>query len=139
MLDLNQGGSSQDGKVYLQESYWWAYMHPKRMRVFDRQWLVNLILWGSFGQDKGPAVRAIQIPASATSAIRTSKPLRQMTAGGARAHLAAAAAGEEFAPDRSSKLEGAEQHQHLVGQKRALSSASVGHGERLGLSRLWNM
>lgn len=33
---------------YLQKVYWWAYLHPKAVRLFERQWLVNLILWGNF-------------------------------------------------------------------------------------------
>lgn len=33
---------------YLEETYWWAYVHPKALAVFERQWLVNLILWGNF-------------------------------------------------------------------------------------------
>ncbi|MBK7540807.1 MAG: methyltransferase domain-containing protein [Candidatus Competibacteraceae bacterium] len=33
---------------YLQETYWWAYIHPAAVRFFERQWLVNLILWGNF-------------------------------------------------------------------------------------------
>jgi len=33
--------------AYLQETYWWAYLHPKAIRVFEREWLVNLILWGN--------------------------------------------------------------------------------------------
>jgi ubiquinone/menaquinone biosynthesis C-methylase UbiE len=33
---------------YLDETYWWAYVHPNAVRVFERQWLVNLILWGNF-------------------------------------------------------------------------------------------
>jgi ubiquinone/menaquinone biosynthesis C-methylase UbiE len=32
---------------YLRENYWWAYVHPGAVRVFERQWLVNLILWGN--------------------------------------------------------------------------------------------
>jgi len=35
---------------YLERHYWWAYMHPNAVRVFERQWLVNLILWGNFGR-----------------------------------------------------------------------------------------
>ena len=34
--------------AYLQKIYWWAYLHPKAVRVFEREWLVNLILWGNF-------------------------------------------------------------------------------------------
>jgi len=33
---------------YLEETYWWAYVHPGAVRFFERQWLVNLILWGNF-------------------------------------------------------------------------------------------
>ncbi|HRC71541.1 MAG TPA: rhodoquinone biosynthesis methyltransferase RquA [Candidatus Competibacter sp.] len=50
--------------AYLQETYWWAYVHPAAVRFFERQWLVNLILWGNFNRlrdlaldELGPAVR----------------------------------------------------------------------------------
>ena len=33
---------------YLQRTYWWAYIHPFGVKVFERQWLVNLILWGNY-------------------------------------------------------------------------------------------
>ncbi len=33
---------------YLQAHYWWAYVHPNAVNVFERQWLVNLILWGNY-------------------------------------------------------------------------------------------
>jgi len=33
---------------YLRAHYWWAYVHPRAVRVFERQWLVNLILWGNY-------------------------------------------------------------------------------------------
>lgn len=33
---------------YLQATYWWAYIHPWGVRLFERQWLVNLILWGNY-------------------------------------------------------------------------------------------
>lgn len=35
---------------YLQDHYWWAYVHPRAVNVFERQWLVNLILWGSYNR-----------------------------------------------------------------------------------------
>lgn len=35
---------------YLKHVYWWAYVHPRAVYVFERQWLVNLILWGNFGR-----------------------------------------------------------------------------------------
>lgn len=34
--------------TYLQQTYWWAYLHPMSVRIFERQWLINLILWGNF-------------------------------------------------------------------------------------------
>jgi ubiquinone/menaquinone biosynthesis C-methylase UbiE len=32
---------------YLQDTYWWAYLHPKAFWFFEREWVVNLILWGN--------------------------------------------------------------------------------------------
>jgi ubiquinone/menaquinone biosynthesis C-methylase UbiE len=43
--------------AYLQETYWWAYVHPKAVRFFERQWLVNLILWGNFARLRDAALR----------------------------------------------------------------------------------
>lgn len=31
---------------YLEKYYWWAYVRPWGVRIFEREWLVNLILWG---------------------------------------------------------------------------------------------
>jgi len=33
---------------YLERVYWWAYLHPKAVKVFEREWLVDLILWGNY-------------------------------------------------------------------------------------------
>jgi len=41
---------------YLVETYWWAYVHPVAVRVFERQWLVNLILWGNFARLRDAAL-----------------------------------------------------------------------------------
>jgi ubiquinone/menaquinone biosynthesis C-methylase UbiE len=35
---------------YLLTHYWWAYVHPKAVKLFERQWLVNLILWGNYAR-----------------------------------------------------------------------------------------
>ena len=35
---------------YLSANYWWAYQHPRALQVFERQWMVNLILWGNYGR-----------------------------------------------------------------------------------------
>jgi ubiquinone/menaquinone biosynthesis C-methylase UbiE len=44
---------------YLQETYWWAYVHPRAVRLFERQWLVNLILWGNFAKLRDAALDAL--------------------------------------------------------------------------------
>jgi ubiquinone/menaquinone biosynthesis C-methylase UbiE len=44
---------------YLAETYWWAYVHPNAVRLFERQWLVNLILWGNFSRLRDAALDAL--------------------------------------------------------------------------------
>ena len=44
---------------YLADTYWWAYVHPGAVRLFERQWLVNLILWGNFGRLRDAALEAL--------------------------------------------------------------------------------
>ncbi|MBC8023288.1 MAG: class I SAM-dependent methyltransferase [Burkholderiales bacterium] len=41
---------------YLHDTYWWAYVHPKAVKLFERQWLVNLILWGNFAKLRDAAL-----------------------------------------------------------------------------------
>ncbi|MDS4027799.1 MAG: rhodoquinone biosynthesis methyltransferase RquA [Candidatus Contendobacter sp.] len=56
--DMTQFEAGQEGDgaasvplpAYLQQTYWWAYLHPAAVRFFERQWLVNLILWGNFSR-----------------------------------------------------------------------------------------
>jgi ubiquinone/menaquinone biosynthesis C-methylase UbiE len=45
--------------AYLAQTYWWAYVHPRAVRVFERQWLVNLILWGNFNKLRSAALAAL--------------------------------------------------------------------------------
>ncbi|MCP3674576.1 MAG: class I SAM-dependent methyltransferase [Gammaproteobacteria bacterium] len=33
---------------YLNETYWWAYIHPKGVRFFDSTFMVNIILFGNY-------------------------------------------------------------------------------------------
>ena len=42
--------------AYLSDTYWWAYIHPKAVNIFERQWLVNLILWGNFSRLRDAAL-----------------------------------------------------------------------------------
>jgi len=44
---------------YLLLNYWWAYVHPNAVHVFERQWLVNLILWGNFARLRDAALMAL--------------------------------------------------------------------------------
>lgn len=34
--------------AYLKDTYWWAYINPNAVNFFERQWVINLILWGNF-------------------------------------------------------------------------------------------
>lgn len=45
--------------AYLAETYWWAYVHPRAVRFFERQWLVNAILWGNFARLRDAALGAL--------------------------------------------------------------------------------
>lgn len=47
---------------YLRAHYWWAYVHPKAVRFFERQWLVNLILWGNYNRLRDAALQALGRP-----------------------------------------------------------------------------
>lgn len=44
---------------YLENTYWWAYLHPRAVHIFERQWLVNLILWGNFARLRDAALNAL--------------------------------------------------------------------------------
>jgi len=33
---------------YLEETYWWAYLHPKGVKIFDTNWVINSILFGNY-------------------------------------------------------------------------------------------
>ena len=41
---------------YLEQVYWWAYVHPKAVHLFEREWLVNLILFGNYGRLRDAAL-----------------------------------------------------------------------------------
>jgi ubiquinone/menaquinone biosynthesis C-methylase UbiE len=45
--------------AYLTRAYWWAYVHPQAVRLFERRWLVNVILWGNFGRLRDEAIDAL--------------------------------------------------------------------------------
>jgi len=41
---------------YLTATYDWAYVTPEAVKRFERQWLVNLILWGNFARLRDEAL-----------------------------------------------------------------------------------
>jgi ubiquinone/menaquinone biosynthesis C-methylase UbiE len=52
---------------YLEKVYWWAYVHPHAVHVFEREWLVNAILFGNYGRLRDAALAEL----GATIAGRT--------------------------------------------------------------------
>jgi ubiquinone/menaquinone biosynthesis C-methylase UbiE len=57
VLDLPQPVSCGLGiPHYLRQAYWWAYVHPRAVRLFEREWLVNLILFGNYARLRDAAL-----------------------------------------------------------------------------------
>lgn len=48
--------------AYLEENYWWAYVHPLAVNIFEREWLVNLILFGNYKRLCDQALSALGQP-----------------------------------------------------------------------------
>jgi ubiquinone/menaquinone biosynthesis C-methylase UbiE len=44
---------------YLTDHYWWAYVHPRAVWVFERQWLIGAILWGNYKRLRDAALNAL--------------------------------------------------------------------------------
>jgi ubiquinone/menaquinone biosynthesis C-methylase UbiE len=44
---------------YLIDTYWWAYIHPRAVRFFDRALAVNLILLGNYRRLRDAALHAL--------------------------------------------------------------------------------
>jgi len=55
---IGESRSERNIKVphYLIAHYWWAYVHPRAVWFFERQWLVNLILWGNYARLRDAAM-----------------------------------------------------------------------------------
>ena len=50
--------------TYLEQIYWWAYVHPRAVRIFEREWLINLILLGNYSRLRDAALDEIGQSAS---------------------------------------------------------------------------
>ncbi len=48
--------STKTAPAYLRTYYWWAYVHPRAVRIFERQWLANAILWGNYATLRDAAI-----------------------------------------------------------------------------------
>lgn len=44
---------------YLESVYWWAYVHPRAVQLFEREWLVNTILFGNYARLRNHALDAL--------------------------------------------------------------------------------
>jgi len=41
---------------YLRQAYWWAYVHPRGVGLFEREWLIDLILFGNYARLRDAAL-----------------------------------------------------------------------------------
>lgn len=56
LLELPARADGQPVPHYLTKHYWWAYIHPNAVRFFDRQWIINFILWGNYAELRDAAL-----------------------------------------------------------------------------------
>jgi len=47
---------------YLQEAYWWAYIHPRAVWFFEREWMIDAILLGNYRRLGDAALAAFDAP-----------------------------------------------------------------------------
>jgi ubiquinone/menaquinone biosynthesis C-methylase UbiE len=59
---MNAPVKAQPIPHYLTQVYWWAYVHPRAVQVFEREWLVNTILFGNFGRLRDAALTELGSP-----------------------------------------------------------------------------
>jgi ubiquinone/menaquinone biosynthesis C-methylase UbiE len=95
LTDRSIAGSLPERSIkaphYLTAYYWWAYVHPKAIWFFERQWLVNLILWGNYARLRNAAMTELgEILPGATLQVAcaygdlTDKLIEKVAAGGGR-------------------------------------------------------
>ncbi len=66
-IDLNTASMKLPIPVYLQKIYWWAYVHPRAVKIFERGWLVNLILFGNYAKLRNAALNEIGRPTNGST------------------------------------------------------------------------
>lgn len=63
-LPLDFDGDGVAIPAYLEKTYWWAYVRPWAVKLFEREWLVNLILWGWYRRLRDQTLQAMKGPLS---------------------------------------------------------------------------
>jgi SAM-dependent methyltransferase len=58
--DTNKETSHPILPEYLRKHYWWAYINPTMIQILDRQWLVDVVLWGNFSRLRDAALDALR-------------------------------------------------------------------------------
>ncbi|NMM38233.1 MAG: class I SAM-dependent methyltransferase [Glaciimonas sp.] len=61
-VDFNTALIKLPVPAYLQKNYWWAYVDPRAVRIFERGWLINLILFGNYAKLRNAALEEIGQP-----------------------------------------------------------------------------
>ena len=64
LITENKNATAPQLPKYLTDTYWWAYVHPNAVWFFERQWLVNMILWGNFYKLRDIALQEFKNPAT---------------------------------------------------------------------------
>ena len=87
----SQPGPNIKAPHYLTAHYWWAYVHPRAVWFFERQWLVNLILWGNYVRlrdaamaDLGDVLPGATLQVACVYGDLTAGLTRRVAAGGGR-------------------------------------------------------
>ena len=87
----SQPGRNIKAPHYLTANYWWAYVHPRAVWFFERQWLVNLILWGNYAllrnaamMELGDVLPGTTLQVACAYGDLTGKLTQRVAAGGGR-------------------------------------------------------
>ena len=52
---------------YLEKAYFWDYIHPGSVRLFEREWLINVILLGNYARLRDAAISELGAVVSGTT------------------------------------------------------------------------
>jgi SAM-dependent methyltransferase len=67
ITDTNKESSHSFLPEYLRKHYWWAYINPTMIQILDRQWLVDIVLWGNFTKLRDAALSSLRSPSQLMS------------------------------------------------------------------------